>query len=140
MYDKRNIIFILTSLEAIEKIAIYTEGIKTAEEFIDKKDQLIFNACQTLLMIIGEETKKLDTIIKEEHSSIPWRQIAQLRNRIAHDYRSINPAISFDVVRNYLDPLKRVLVEIIDQIEYPAEKLHAVLDSPFYSHIRYLKK
>ena len=91
-------------------------------------------------MTIGEETKKLDAAIKENHNEIPWKHITQLRNRIAHDYRSINPAISFDVVVNYLAPLKDTLVEVLGRVDYPEEKLNTVLDSPFYRHISYLKR
>lgn len=58
MYSSKNVAFLLTMLEAIEKIAIYTKGIKSAEDLLAKDDQLVFNACQTLLMVIGEESKK----------------------------------------------------------------------------------
>ena len=54
MYDKTYIAYVPTSLEAIEKIAIYTAEIRSAEEFLEKNDQLNFNAWQTLLMVIGE--------------------------------------------------------------------------------------
>ena len=106
---------------------------------MEKDEQLIFNACQTLLMTIGEETKKIDASIKEQHAKIPWKLITQLRNRIAHDYRSINPTISYDVVKNYLPPLKKELIEIVKRIEYPEEKLQKVLASPYYAHLGYLK-
>lgn len=140
MYDKKNLAYVLTSPEAIEKIFIYTKSIKTADDFFDKKDQLIFNACQTLIMVIGEETKKITENLKSEFNQIPWPLIAGLRNRIAHDYRSINPNISFDIIKNYLPQLRDVLIQMVDKIEYEKEKLNTVLESRFYTHLQYLKK
>ena len=77
MYNKKNITYVLTILEAIEKILIYTERFETAEEFFESNDQLEFNACQTLLLVIGEEIKKIDEDLKNEHQSIPWRTISK---------------------------------------------------------------
>ena len=113
MYDKKNLAYLLTALEAIEKLWIYTAHIRTADELLQKDDQLIFNACQTLLMTVGEECKKIDSLLRAEYPEIPWGQIMKLRNRIAHDYRSVNPKIAFDVIENYLQPLKFVLVEMV---------------------------
>ena len=86
MYEKKNFTYILTILEAIEKINIYTKSIKDADEFYAYNDQMNFNACQILLLVIGEEAKKITQELKEEHDSIPWNLISGLRNRIAHDY------------------------------------------------------
>lgn len=138
MYDKKNIAYILTSLEAIEKIFIYTQQIDSAEQFLKANDQLNFNACQTLLMVIGEETKKIEAPLKERYKKIPWSQIAGLRNRIAHNYRSLNPDISFDIIQNYLSELKDCLKEMVFLIEYPREKLEIVVNTEYYKHLKYL--
>ncbi len=90
MYEKKNFTYILTILESIEKIFIYTKDFKNADEFYTQNDQMNFNACQVLLLVIGEESKKINDDLKAEHSKIPWNLISGLRNRIAHDYRSID--------------------------------------------------
>ena len=138
MYSKRNIAYILTALESIEKIYIYTRYIKHPEEFIQLNDQLNFNACQALLMVVGEETKKIEDSLKQRFNNIPWSQIAGLRNRIAHDYRSLNPEISFDIIKNYLPTLKAVLIDMVHLVDYPREKLLRVVSTDYYKHLRYL--
>lgn len=140
MYSKKNIAYILTSLEAIEKIFIYTKDLSNAEDFLKANDQLNFNACQTLLMVIGEETKKIEPDLKNNYPEIPWSQIAGLRNRIAHDYRSLNPEISFDIIENYLSDLKRILSEMVSLIDYPKDKLKKVVYTEYYKHLKYLIK
>jgi len=138
MYSSKNIAYLLTMLEAIEKIRIYTVGLDTSKKLLAKDDQMVFNACQTLLMVIGEESKKIDSLLRHEHQEIPWKLIAGMRNIIAHDYRSISPDITHDVIQNYLEPLKQTLIIMIGKVDYPTEKLKKVLASPYYTHLSYL--
>ncbi|HAS43642.1 MAG TPA: hypothetical protein DCS93_24390 [Microscillaceae bacterium] len=76
--------------------------------------------------------------LKEEHPKIPWNLIAGLRNRIAHDYRSIDPNISFDIIQNYLLELKEELVLMLTKVEYEKELLEKVVNTPQYAHLKYL--
>lgn len=140
MYSVRNLTYILTILEAIEKAKIYTEDILDAEEFLNANDQLNFNACQTLLLVIGEESKKIDENLKNEYEGIPWHLITGLRNRIAHDYRSINPNISFDIIKNYFKQLKDALIDMLNKIDFEPDLLEKAINTPHYSHLKFLIK
>ena len=138
MYEKKNFTYILTILEAIEKIYLYTKDFKEADEFYQANDQMNFNACQILLLVIGEESKKINQDLKNEHESIPWHLIAILRNRIAHDYRSIDPNISFDIIENYLPALKDELVKMLRKVEFEKRLLIKVVNTTLYKHLKYL--
>ena len=140
MYEKKNFTYILTILESIEKINIYVQDLSDADEFYSFNDQMNFNACQVLLLVIGEESKKITKELKEEHTKIPWNLIAGLRNRIAHDYRSIDPYISFDIIQNYLPELKEELILMLDKVEFERELLEKVVNTLEYSHLKYLLK
>jgi len=139
MYRKQNLTYVLTMLEAIEKIFLYTQDIKDADDFFTKNHQMPFNACQTLLLLIGEEVRKIDEGLEAEHPEIPWHLIIGLRNRIAYDYRSIDPNISYDIVINYLPALKQTLIEMIPKIEFEDELMERILSSDFYQNIGYLR-
>jgi len=41
-------------------------------------------------MIIGEATKRLSTEFRQQHSSIPWKQIAGMRDIITHNYDNVD--------------------------------------------------
>ena len=140
MYNKKNFTYILTILESIEKLYIYTKDTENADEFYAKNEQMNFNVCQILLLVIGEESKKISDDLKAEHPKIPWNLISGLRNRIAHDYRSIDPNISFDIIQNYLAELKNELILMLDKVEYEKELLEKVVNTPQYSHLEYLLK
>lgn len=140
MFDRKNFTYILTILEAIEKIYLYTDEFADPEEFFEANDQLQFNGCQILLLVIGEESKKIDNELKEKASHIPWPLISRLRNRIAHEYRSIDPYISFDIIQNYLPELKEALIELLAFVEFDRELLEKALSSSFYKNLQFLRK
>jgi len=140
MYEKKNFTYILTILESIEKIFIYSKDFKNADELYTNNEQMNFNACQALLLVIGEESKKINEDLKSEHTKIPWNLIAGLRNRIAHDYRSIDPNISFDIIQNYLGELKEELIKMLDKVEYENTLLKEVVNTFQYAHLKYLLK
>ncbi len=56
--SEKNIIYILTILELIEKIKIYTKQFDNADEFVDAEDQLYYTAVLSSILTIGEESKK----------------------------------------------------------------------------------
>ena len=58
MFDSRNMLYILTILEAIEKISLYCDAFEDEEQFYQANNQLNFNATVNLLIAIGEENKK----------------------------------------------------------------------------------
>jgi uncharacterized protein with HEPN domain len=125
-------------LEAVEKIFIYSREFETANDFFKANDQLNYNASNNLLLVIGEESKKLETDLKNEFIEIPWPLIAQLRNRLAHDYRGINPEVIHNIIQGYLPDLKKVLIQMIDQLAIDKLVLQEALFSDFYTHLTYL--
>ena len=80
---------------SIEKIQRYIAGLDEVSFLADEKttDAVVRN-----LEIIGEAAKQLPAEFKNQHSAIPWPQIAGLRNRIVHDYAEID----LKLVRNIL--------------------------------------
>ncbi len=139
MYSRNNLVYILTMLEAIEKVFIYSREFETAQEFFTANDQLNYNASNNLLLVIGEESKKIEHNLKSEFTDIPWPLIAQLRNRLAHDYRGIDPEIIYNVIQGYLPELKGALVRMIDRLDIDKELiLREALTSDFYQHLTYL--
>ena len=140
MYSSHKLVYILTSLECIEKCFIYIGEFQSEKDFYSANNQMNFNAAQILLQTIGEESKKIEVDLKGQFQNVPWSNIANLRNRIAHDYRGTDPHIVFDVIKNYLLPLKLAFIEMLAQIDYDLYNLNAALESEHYKNIRYLLK
>jgi len=139
MFKEKNMLYILTMLESIEKIFIYCKGIKDSKEFFNKNEQLIFNAVINLLIAIGEENKKIDNDLKD-NSTINWKDISAMRDKISHNYRGIDEDIVWNILEEYLPKLKTELVKMISQIDNYKTLLDKTLNSHYYKHLEYLKK
>ena len=64
------------------------------------EDETLKRAIVRSLEIIGEATKKIPADFKVNWSSIPWKNMAGMRDRLIHDYIGINYSIVWDVVKN----------------------------------------
>lgn len=139
MFSNRNLIHILTILEAIEKIDFYTKEFEDEEHFYYANKQLNFNATLNLLIAIGEENKKIDDGLKTS-SLVHWKNVSALRDKISHNYRGIDEGIIWDSVQNYLPSLKSALIEMIPRIENFESILDEALASQYYEDLNYLKR
>jgi uncharacterized protein with HEPN domain len=96
-------------LESIKLILHYMEGISFDDltENIEKQDAILRR-----ITIIGEATKRLSKDFREQHSTIPWKAIAGMRDVITHDYDEVDLDEIWTVVNtnlpellNYIEPL-----------------------------------
>lgn len=139
MYSSKNLTYILTILEAIEKVFYYTESFKDEEEFFYANKQLNFNATVNLLIAIGEENKKIDDTLKTS-TKINWKNISAMRDKISHNYRGIDESMVWDIVQNYLSVLKTLLIEMLPKIENYQEYIKEALLSEYYEDLKYLEE
>jgi len=139
MYSDKNLIYIFTILEAIEKINIYTKVFEDDESFYYANNQMNFNAVVSLLIAIGEENKKIDTQIKSD-TDFTWNDISKMRDKISHNYRGINPYMVWDIIQNPLQEYKQVLISVLPKVDDFNEALNDALKSEFYLNLGYLKK
>ncbi len=139
MFSSKNILHILTILEAIEKIKIYSDEFEDEEEFYYANKQLNFNATVNLLIACGEENKKIDSGLKTS-KIINWKNLSAMRDKISHDYRGIDETIIWDIIQNYLPKLKIALIDMIPRIENYKTYLNEALKSNYYEDLEYLRE
>jgi len=138
MYSDKNLIYIFTILESIEKINLYTKNFSDDESFYYANDQMNFNAVVSLLIAIGEENKKIDQQIKDDYH-FSWNDISKMRDKISHNYRGINPYMVWDIIQNSLSEYRKILISILPNTDEYKDALDDALDSKFYTHLQYLK-
>src|ERR1035437_7432459 len=83
------------------------------DEFLD--NETLKRAVVRSLEIIGEATKKIPADYKVKWSSIQWKNMAGMRDRLIHDYMGINYSIVWDVVRNKIPELYEQIVDVIEK-------------------------
>ncbi len=111
--ENKDLFHLLGILESAGKISDYSKGIETADEFIRAQNQMVYNACLTLLTNICEELEKLSAETKSKLTKLDLRAIKGMRNRIVHDYQNLDSYIIFDAIQKDLPPLKSTLYKVI---------------------------
>ena len=78
-------------------------------------DGLIFDAVRVRLIEIGEAVKTLPTELLATEASVPWEQVAGMRDRLAHRYFDTSHAIVAGTVENDLPELEKAVDRLRDR-------------------------
>lgn len=97
----REALFRREILESIQKIRTFTSGGRAA--FLES--ELIQNAVIRNIEIIGEAAKNVPEALRGKEPSIPWRNIAAMRNHLIHRYFRVDLEQVWQVVAHDLDAL-----------------------------------
>ncbi|MCC5951142.1 MAG: DUF86 domain-containing protein [Acidimicrobiia bacterium] len=83
----------------------------------DLHDGLVYDAVQVRPIEIGEAVKGIDADLVNAAPDVPWREIARMRDHLAHRYFDTDHAIVQDVVDNDLDPLLGAVHSLIERTQ-----------------------
>ncbi len=89
--------------EAVDAIRSYVQNVDRA---VFASDRMRCDAVAMNIQIIGEAARHLTASERAEAPEIPWPQIASLRHRISHDYRTVNFGLVWDIVHSEFDTLR----------------------------------
>ncbi|KXS40170.1 MULTISPECIES: HepT-like ribonuclease domain-containing protein [Methanohalophilus] len=101
-------------LYAMDKVGEFT-GDLTYWQFIeDEKTQF---AVIRAIEVIGEATKNIPESIKTEYPSIPWRNIAGMRDKMIHAYFGIDMDILWKTATEEIPQIEPQIMQILHKIE-----------------------
>jgi uncharacterized protein with HEPN domain len=100
--------------DAMEKAEILLKGV-TYDQF--ESDFRINFAVVRALEIVGEATKRLPMTLRAKYPSIPWKQMAGMRDRIIHGHDTVDLEIVWDVVRQDIPKIKPRIEQILKDYE-----------------------
>jgi uncharacterized protein with HEPN domain len=63
--------------------------------------------------VIGEAARKLPDEVTARYSSIPWREMGDMRNIVIHEYFGIDTKILWETIEHELPPVVQKLKDII---------------------------
>ncbi|MBI1883311.1 MAG: DUF86 domain-containing protein [Chlamydiae bacterium] len=107
---KDNSLYLLHIRDALDLILEYASS---GKEFFmqDKKTQ---DAIIRNLEILGEATKNIQEDFRQVHSEIPWKALAGMRDKLAHDYFGVNLEIVWEVVDKRIQELKEKINNLLN--------------------------
>ena len=83
----------------------------TKDSFLN--DETLKRAVVRSLEIVGEATKKIPADFKVKWSSIQWKNMAGMRDRLIHDYIGVNYSIVWDVLVNKIPALNSQIQQVL---------------------------
>lgn len=66
------------------------EHMRGVSQLMLKQNEVLLDSMMLRLIQIQENARNLSDTYKASHASVPWTDIAGLRNRIVHDYGNVD--------------------------------------------------
>lgn len=107
-------LFIRDVLECINKIEEFVGGMNF-EEFV--KDDKTSSAVIRKLEIIGEATKNIPRDVRQRYKTLPWSDMARIRDKIIHFYFGVDYDIVWKVIKERLPEIKLKIMQILNEME-----------------------
>ncbi len=99
-------------LDAIEGVSVH---LATHDAASFARDRTATRAVERELAILGEAAKLVGQEVRERHPSVPWREMAALRDVLNHSYFGIDVALIWRIATEDLPvtmaELKRMTME-----------------------------
>ncbi len=73
-------------------------------------------ALERSIEIIGEAVKKIPSEIRDKYPNIPWKQVAGLRDVLAHQYWAAQMGRLVTIVENHLPSLEATARQILNDL------------------------
>lgn len=101
-------------LDAINKIVAFTAGMDL-EQF--RNDEKTIEACIRKLEIIGEAAKSIPQGLRSRHAGIPRKEMAGMRDKLAHEYFGIRLDVVWSTITTRLPELKPMLLDVLKELD-----------------------
>jgi len=102
-------------LDYVEKVQRFASNVSSAHEL--QRDEMRLMAIVRALEIIGEATKRVPHSIRRKYPHIPWKDIAGMRDILAHGYFDIDVDIVWKTIQQDIVPLQKAIQHVLDELE-----------------------
>ena len=100
------------------------EAIGSIEEFIGERDYVQFSeddktrsAVVWKIENIGEAVKNIPKQVRDKYRSLPWSDLAKIRDKIRHHYFGVDYAIVWEVIKKRFPAIKTEIERIVEELK-----------------------
>jgi len=97
-------------LKAFEAIEGFVVGINF-EDF--QQDDKTSSAVIRKLEIIGEACKQIPETVRQKYPSVPWREMAGMRDKLIHFYFGVDYELVWETIKSRIPEIKPVINQIL---------------------------
>ncbi|MEM9271561.1 MAG: DUF86 domain-containing protein [Cyanobacteria bacterium P01_F01_bin.143] len=101
-------------INAAQRILNFAKGIDKSVLASNEEKQ---SAILYQVLVIGEATKRLSQEFRTQHSQIPWKDIAGMRDILAHQYDHVDLKTIWDVIHKDIPELLAYLKPLIQDLD-----------------------
>jgi len=111
---KRDVsLYVSDMLQNMEDAVAFVQGMGFDDFAADKKT---INAVVRSVEVIGEAAKHVPDDIRSMAPSVPWRNIAGMRDRCIHDYIGVDTEMVWNVVKSDFPALRPQLEALFERV------------------------
>jgi len=103
---------------AMEKAEAFIQGFD--EEQFRQDEKTIFAVIRAI-EIVGEAAKRVPETIRQTYSTVPWRAMTGMRDKLIHDYAIVDVTVVWRTATEDLPTLKPLLQQIYADLQRPFE-------------------
>jgi len=81
------------------------------------RDRKTINAVIRSIEVIGEAAKHIPKSIRDKYSSIPWRKMAGMRDKLIHEYFGVDIKILWKTIKKDIPPLQPLIQNILESLD-----------------------
>lgn len=96
-----------------EKAMRFVRGV-SFDDFGDNEEKVF--AVVKMLEIIGEAARHLPKSVREKYTNIPWKQVTGMRDKMTHEYFSVDLEVVWRTVHDDLPPLRDTAKKILEDL------------------------
>lgn len=101
---------LLDMINAAKRVLLFAEGLDKSVLATNEEKQ---SAILYQVLIIGEATKRLSPEFRSQHPEIPWKDIAGMRDILAHQYDRVNLNTLWDAIQTDIPELLVLLEPLL---------------------------
>jgi uncharacterized protein with HEPN domain len=101
---------LLDIVNAAQRVLQFAEGLDKSELATNEEKQ---SAMLYQIIVIGEATKRLSLEFRNQHPQIPWKDIAEMRDILAHQYDRVNLNTLWDAIQMDIPELLTLLEPLL---------------------------
>lgn len=114
MSERPQLLYCQDILESGSAIQSYVQGV-TCDAFV--QDRMRYSAVIREFEIIGEAVGKLSASLKDGYPDVPWQDIKDFRNILAHEYFGVDLEIVWNTIHNDLPILTDAVRKMLKNIQ-----------------------
>jgi uncharacterized protein with HEPN domain len=100
-------------IEAMTKAEVFVDGLDL-NAF--RKDEKTLFAVIRALEIVGEAAKKVPVHLRRRFASIPWKNLAGIRDKLVHDYVGVSAEVVWRTVKEDIPAVRPAIADMLREI------------------------